>query len=59
MYPASKSKDKAKGNRKVRSSGDGSDCGLVTLRVVGLRSGLSATGILDHLGEDYMDGGDC
>ncbi|CAN6575062.1 unnamed protein product [Malus baccata var. baccata] len=59
IHPASKAKDKTKGNRKLKSSDVVSNHRLVTWRVVdgqpGLNSqlGLSATGLLDRLSRDY------
>ncbi|KAJ8750249.1 hypothetical protein K2173_014164 [Erythroxylum novogranatense] len=60
LNPCCKSKDKAKGNHKLRSLDVVSDYRLLSWRVVdgrpGLKfSGFSATGILDHLANDYED----
>ncbi|KAF8390574.1 hypothetical protein HHK36_025101 [Tetracentron sinense] len=59
--PACKSKDKAKGTQKLRSSNVATDHRLVTWGVVdkgqGLSyaAGLSATGFLSHLSNDQWD----
>ncbi|KAM5581844.1 hypothetical protein ABKV19_010871 [Rosa sericea] len=60
IHPASKSKDKTKGNQKLKSSDVVANHRLVTWRVVDGRSGFnfsgsSATGILDNLCSDYYD----
>ncbi|XP_004304694.1 PREDICTED: uncharacterized protein LOC101293327 [Fragaria vesca subsp. vesca] len=60
IHPASKSKDKTKGNQKLKSSDVVTNHRLVTWRVVDGRSGLnfsglSATGILDNLSSGYYD----
>lgn len=59
-YPACKSKDKTKGAHKLRSCDVVSNHRLVAWRVVdtgpGLNfSGFSASGILDHLSNGYLD----
>ncbi|KAB2610119.1 hypothetical protein D8674_018151 [Pyrus ussuriensis x Pyrus communis] len=59
IHPASKAKEKTKGNQKLKSSDVVSNHRLVTWRVVdgqtGLNNqlGLSATEMLDHLSNDY------
>ncbi|XP_059644727.1 uncharacterized protein LOC132286412 [Cornus florida] len=60
LHPACKSKPKAKGTQKNRSR---DVAGLVTSRVVDGKPGLnfagfSATWILDHLDNDYLDDND-
>ncbi|XP_021599171.1 uncharacterized protein LOC110605137 [Manihot esculenta] len=62
MHPCSKSKDKTKGTQKLKSLDVASNYRLMTWRLVdvgpGLNfSGLSATGMLDHLtnGDDYVE----
>ncbi|XAR51952.1 hypothetical protein NMG60_11006764 [Bertholletia excelsa] len=52
IHPATKSRDKAKGTQKIRSSD-----ALLSYRLV---AGFSATAILDHLGGEYdEEEGDC
>ncbi|CAB4305734.1 unnamed protein product [Prunus armeniaca] len=63
IHPASKAKDKTKGNHKLKSSDVLSNHRLVTWRVVDSRpssnfSGFSATGILDHLSTRDYDNND-
>lgn len=60
LHPASKAKDKTKGNQKKRSNDVVSDHRLLTWRVVDGRTGLnfsgvSATGILDQLSNCHVD----
>lgn len=60
IHPAGKAKEKTKGTKKVRSCDVVTNYRLVTWRVMdakpGLKiSGCSATGILDHLANDYAD----
>lgn len=60
IHPACKSKDKTKGNQKLKSSDVVANHRLVTWRVVDGRPGLnfsgsSASEILDHLSSDYYD----
>lgn len=63
MHPADKSKGKTKGTQKLKSCDVLTNYRLVTWRVVDAKPGLSfkgfsATGILDHLANDYVDDGD-
>lgn len=59
MHPCCKSKDKTKGSQKLKSHDVVSNYRLMTWRLVDGRPGLnfngfSATGILDHLANDYV-----
>ncbi|XP_057984205.1 uncharacterized protein LOC131168632 [Malania oleifera] len=60
LHPACKSRDKSKGTHKLRSSDVVSNSRLVSWRVVDCRpgsnfAGVSATGMLNLLGTDYLD----
>ncbi|KAL3526134.1 hypothetical protein ACH5RR_014506 [Cinchona calisaya] len=63
VHPACKAKDKTKGTQKLKSCDVVTNYRLVTWRVVDARpgfnfSGFSATGVLDHLANDYCNSDD-